>query len=78
MRYVSQLLVTILLLTISTLSYAQCAVSVPLLMCDANGDWRVLTSSLEVMGRADTIRPLALAIEWPAPTLGFFIGCNEF
>ncbi len=38
----------------------------------------VLTRERQVMGLADTIRPLALAIESPAPTLGLFIGCNEF
>jgi parallel beta-helix repeat protein len=52
MRYVSQLLVTILLLTISTLSYAQCAVSVPSLMCDANGDWSVDIDDITAIGLA--------------------------
>ena len=52
MRYLLQLLVTLLLLTISTLSYAQCAGPVPLLMCDTNGDWSVDSDDITAIGLA--------------------------
>ena len=55
MRYLSQLLISMLLLTLSSLSYAQCGAPVP--VCDADGDGRV---------NADDILAISLAKNSPA------------
>lgn len=56
MRYLSQTLFTLMLLTVSSISYSQCGAPVPRL-CDADGDWDV---------DADDIASISLAKGSPA------------